>query len=261
VTALSAYEALAPAYDTLTADYRHDRWLERIERVARRHGLSGRRLLDVACGTGRSFLPLVERGYEAIGCDISPAMVERARTAAGEAAEVFVADMRTLGAVGEFDLLTCLDDSVNYLLTDAELRGAFAGFRANLAPDGIAVWDTNTLLMHRTAFATGWIRDGGDVFIGWQGRTASDMPVGGTAEAVVDVFLRDGDRWERSSGLHQQRHWPLGAVIELAEEAGLRVLEVLGQSEGANLGPRPDEAVHRKLLFFACRNDREEVAT
>jgi SAM-dependent methyltransferase len=259
VTALTAYEALAPAYDTLTAGYQHDRWLERIERIARRHGLAGRRVLDVACGTGASFLPLLARGYEVTGCDLSPAMVERARAASAGAAELFVADMCALGAVGAFDLVTCLDDAVNYLLTEADLRAALAGFRANLAPGGVAVWDVNTLHMHRTAFATGWIRDGGDVFVGWQGRTAADLPAGGTAEAMVDVFVRDGDRWARSSSLHTQRNWPLGTVVALAGQAGLRTLEVLGQSEGAKLETVPDEAVHRKLLFFACRDDRGEV--
>jgi ubiquinone/menaquinone biosynthesis C-methylase UbiE len=49
-----AYDALAPAYDAFTAAYRHDRWLHEIERVAKRHGLRGDALLDIACGTGKS---------------------------------------------------------------------------------------------------------------------------------------------------------------------------------------------------------------
>ena len=67
----AAYDALAPAYDILTADYDYDAWLSAIERVAIAHGLTGRRVLDVACGTGKSFLPLLERGYEVTACDIS----------------------------------------------------------------------------------------------------------------------------------------------------------------------------------------------
>jgi SAM-dependent methyltransferase len=77
-----AYDALAPAYDAFTAAYRHDRWLDAIERVAEVHGLQGRRLLDIACGTGKSFLPLLERGYDVTACDLSP---EMARRAAGKA--------------------------------------------------------------------------------------------------------------------------------------------------------------------------------
>src|ERR671937_3292070 len=77
--ALEAYERLAPVYDLLTAGYDHPTWLGELELLARAHGLSGRRLLDLACGTGKSFLPMLARGYSVSACDISPAMVEIAR--------------------------------------------------------------------------------------------------------------------------------------------------------------------------------------
>ncbi|MDP9292961.1 MAG: methyltransferase domain-containing protein [Actinomycetota bacterium] len=68
------YDSLAPVYDLLTAGYDHGRWLAALERLALEHGLAGRRLLDVACGTGSSFLPLLLAGYEVTACDVSPAM-------------------------------------------------------------------------------------------------------------------------------------------------------------------------------------------
>src|SRR5437879_1305359 len=73
--ALGAYETLAPYYDSFTAAYDHDNWLSELEAIAKCHGLRGRRLLDVACGTGKSFIPLLERGYQTTACDLSPAMV------------------------------------------------------------------------------------------------------------------------------------------------------------------------------------------
>src|SRR5437879_6316065 len=78
-TALAAYEGFAPFYDLFTHSYQHERYLENLEALAIEHGLTGRRLLDVGCGTGKSFVPMLRRGYEVVGCDISPAMVEVAR--------------------------------------------------------------------------------------------------------------------------------------------------------------------------------------
>jgi ubiquinone/menaquinone biosynthesis C-methylase UbiE len=79
-----AYAALAPHYDKFTRHHRHDVWLERLEALARTHGLSGRRVLDVGCGTGKSLLPLLRRGYDGAGCDVSADMLSVARAALPE---------------------------------------------------------------------------------------------------------------------------------------------------------------------------------
>ena len=80
-----AYATLAPYYDEFTRHHPHDVWLERLEALARAHGLDGRRVLDVGCGTGKSLLPLVRRGYDGAGCDLSAGMLARARAALPEA--------------------------------------------------------------------------------------------------------------------------------------------------------------------------------
>ena len=129
-----AYAVLAPAYDLLTAEYAYGPWLAAIEWLAVRHGLTGRRLLDVGCGTGKSFMPLLDRGFDVTACDISPEMVAAARAKARGRADVLVADMRRLPVLGEFDLITCIDDAINHLLGPDEVADTLAGLRENLAP-------------------------------------------------------------------------------------------------------------------------------
>ena len=48
-----------------------------------KHGLPGNRVLDAGCGTGKSFLPLLERGFEVTACDQSEAMLDVAASKAG----------------------------------------------------------------------------------------------------------------------------------------------------------------------------------
>src|SRR5919199_5459252 len=103
------YDGFGAHYDAFTAGYEYDRWLDALERLAVEHGLAGRRLLDVGCGTGKSFLPMLARGFEVTACDLSPEMVARASEKTPGDVDVFVADMRTLPRVGAFDLVTCLD--------------------------------------------------------------------------------------------------------------------------------------------------------
>src|SRR5579862_4104305 len=165
-SAAEAYDTLAPAYDVLTADYCHEVWLAEIERTARAYGLRGSRVLDIACGTGKSFLPLAEMGYAITACDISSRMIEIARAKAPEAA-ICVEDMRELPRLGRFDLVTCLDDAVNYLLTEDALEGFFDGVGRNMAPAGIAVFDVNSLKLYREGFRQDWIVDDPGGFIAW----------------------------------------------------------------------------------------------
>ena len=259
--AREAYDALAPAYDLLTEGYQYDRWLTGLLALAARHGLRGRRVLDVACGTGKSFAPLLDRGYEITGCDISAAMLARARERA-PGVRLVTADMRALPPLGEFDLVTCLDDALNYVTEEEGLLAALRGIRRSLAPAGLAVWDVNTQVMYRGAFAQTWaVEEDGARLVLWRGGASEDFAVGGAAGAVIDVFELAPGGWRRSTSRHEQRHWPAARIVTIAAAAGLDVVSVIGQHKGARLDPELDEELHPKAVFVACRDDRarEEV--
>src|SRR4051794_21765915 len=164
--AAEAYDGLAPAYDAFTAGHEYVRWLDYLEELATEHGLRGKALLDVGCGTGKSFLPMLEKGYDVVACDVSPQMVAQARAKIPpDRAQVLVADMRDLPELGAFDLITCLDDAINYATSRLELRATLEGFARNLRPGGIAVFDGNSLSTYRTLFAGTAAMDGdGDFF-------------------------------------------------------------------------------------------------
>src|SRR5689334_1013287 len=191
--ARAAYDAFAPHYDAFTADHDYESWTTTLERMARTHGLSGTRLLDVACGTGKSFLPFLDRGYEVTACDISPAMVERAAAKAGDRVRVEVHDMRALPRLGAFDLVCGLDDAVNYALSAQELEATFTGMARNLAPGGVIVFDANSLVAYRTFFATMTVvADEGRVLV-WDGHAPADFAPGALAQATLEALCRGDD--------------------------------------------------------------------
>src|SRR5215210_2132325 len=131
-SATDGYEQFARFYDAFTAGSDYETWTSHVLGLARRYGLAGTRLLDVACGTGKSFLPFLERGFDVTACDISPAMLAEAARKAPDVPLV-EADVRSLPALGRFDLVTCLDDSLNHLLDEVGLAAAFASLAGNLA--------------------------------------------------------------------------------------------------------------------------------
>lgn len=244
-----AYEAIAPVYDDFTAHHDYELWLGNLLPKVRKHGLNGQRLLDVGCGTGKSFLPMLAQGWEVTACDISPSMLELARAKAGDAAELSVADMRKLPAFGEFDLVWALDDALNYLLSPEELVEALSGMRANLAPDGLVMFDVNTLQAYRTFFAEEQRveRDGKRLI--WRGQGSADTPPRSISEARFAI--ESGDGAEIETHIHLQRHFPETEVRDLLEIAGLECLDVYGHGFDAVPKQPVEELVHSKIVFIA----------
>lgn len=249
-TARPAYDALASTYDAYTADYDYERWLCVLHGLTTRHGARGSRLLDVACGTGHSFEPMLRRGYEVTACDISPAMVRRAAARLeGWGGTAAVADMRSLPAWGPFDLVTCLDDAVNYLHTAADLDAAFSSVARVLRPGGLYVFDVNSLATYRTVFSSSFTVEVADVRFHWHGHATRGVLPGSLCGARLEICRRGSTVVSR----HLQRHWPPAAIAERLERAGLECVDVRGQTTGAVLGERPDESVHTKVVFVARR--------
>lgn len=250
----SAYEAMAPVYDDFTAHHDYEGWTADLLAILEPNGLTGRRLLDVACGTGKSFIPMLERGWEVTACDISAAMVELAREKVGERATLDVADMRELPVYGEFDLVYCLDDAVNYLVDVDELERALTGMRRNLAPNGLLLFDVNTLQTYRTFFTEEVEVEREGVLLRWRGRSTPDAEPRSLNEASFEVEALDGAPDPRvEPHVHRQRHFPLEDVLGALERAGLECLDVYGHTHDAVPKQPLDEATHSKAVYIARR--------
>jgi SAM-dependent methyltransferase len=251
--AAEAYERLAPFYDELTRDHDYEAWTSHLKATATRFGLHGLRLLDAACGTGKSFLPFLRRGYSVTAFDISAEMVAVARAKA-PAAELFVADITRLGRIGSFDLITCLDDSVNYLVDAGSLDAALISLAGNLAPGGVLVFDVNTLSTYRTTFACDMTQDGTDVFLAWRGGCGEAERAGCVASLTIEAFRQvPSGLYERVTSAHRQRHHSRPVVERALARARLAAVGVFGQLQDGSLDDSASEERHHKLVYFAKR--------
>ena len=238
--AAAAYNRFAPFYDEFNAQNDYEVWLGQVLLPElEKHGLLNaindageQRVLDIGCGTGRAIPPLAARGWQVDGCDISPRMLEMAaaKYPLMNADSFRVADARDLpsyqreaSAPRLFQLILALNDVVNYLTQDGDLKRAFEGMKRNLAPHGLICFDANTFGLFATGFLAGGCMERGE--FSWRGLT-EELIEGGTFIAELG-----GPGLEHH--VHRQRHWLSEEVNDALEATGLRTLALLGQSEDA----------------------------
>lgn len=251
------YDRFAPIYDEWNARNDYEMWLgEILLPELERHGLRKGWALDVGCGTGRAFPPLLARGWQVIGCDISGRMLAEAWRKFGSRVPLLQLDARSLPPVsqlfgapvdGSFQLILLLNDVVNYLIEEDELQRLFSGVRKNLGSDqGLFVFDANTLRLFREDYAQGALDERGVKNWRWSGATEK-VESGGIFEARLTGL-------DVETHLHRQRHWQPERMVDALEATGLQALAVLGQREEPDrvlLEDQPDEKRDRKVLYVA----------
>jgi SAM-dependent methyltransferase len=250
--ALEAYESFAAVYDDFNYRNDYETWIGAVLLPKLLgYGLQAPGVaLDIGCGTGRAFPPLLKRGWDICGCDISPAMVTIAREHFGNQVRLSVADMRRLPTLGSFDLVLAMNDAVNHLLTDRDLHQTMAGVAKNLSPSGLLVFDCNTSALFRELFGAderGVVERGGRHWI-WRGMGESDQPPP-TFRARIS-----GDSIDPIT--ITERHFSQREVEAAIEAAGLECRGVLGQREAdgkVQLSEEPDDERDSKFIYVASR--------
>ncbi|HNR33001.1 MAG TPA: class I SAM-dependent methyltransferase [Candidatus Hydrogenedentes bacterium] len=133
---MAAFSSIAPFYDALADKAGR---LEREGPVLRRvlDAAAGRRVLDLACGTGLHALFLAEAGAAVTAIDVSAAMIDYAcRVRPHPKITYRVRDMRDAEG-GPYDLALCLGNSLSLLADEDHLKAVFARLRLVLAPGGL----------------------------------------------------------------------------------------------------------------------------
>jgi SAM-dependent methyltransferase len=110
----------------------------------------GQKVLEVACGSGRILVPLVQAGFDVLGIDVSPHMLAVAREKLDalvnepnkRAARLVQADMRSFALdEHDFDLAILAVKSFAYLTERHDQLSCLAAVVAHLRPGGLLAID------------------------------------------------------------------------------------------------------------------------
>lgn len=252
------YEILSTLYDGAGWGAFAEGMVDRVLALTAEHDLREiDHVVDVACGTGVAAAKFAMAGCRVTGVDRSTQMLAQARRRIEKAGLDNVTlvedDMRSFALNEPADLVTCMYDSLNYLLEEADLLAAFRSAEEALRGGGLYIFDMNTIY----GLAEGWgtqqfvRQDSDDCFI--VGSTSWDYETL-TNTVTFHGFVRQGDLWDRFVEPHTQRGYPIATIRALLEEAGLTVLTVLDGHGGETKEPEPETG---RVLVVARKQSQE----
>lgn len=173
-------------------------------------------IIDLACGTGTLAIALAKHGYTVTGIDISSAMLSQATTKQAEQGNTIrlnwqAADMRYFLVNEPVDAMLCHYDSLNHLSNETELRSTFIQVAQALKPDGLFVFDLNTLENYQTFW------NGRDTYEGpnYQLKTQSSFNADShkaEVQFLVQEYTDDGELIVREETVHE--NYFLEAAVE-----------------------------------------------
>ncbi len=144
---MAIYDHYAQIYDDSGQIVFSIKMIPYLSELLDRHPVPARTMLDLACGTGTVALSFAHQGWDVYALDASSGMLDQARQKAQQAGQKLAfsqQDMRHFILPHPVALVTCLYDSLNYMLTLTDLEQVFRQVSAALMPGGLFLGDMNT---------------------------------------------------------------------------------------------------------------------
>ena len=130
------YTDLSAYYDLMCADIDYHAQSHYVHRLQQLLGNSGKRHLDLACGTGPHVRHFLDAGYQSGGLDINQPMLDLAQQRCPEA-QFSLQDMCGFSLNQPVDLVTCFLYSIHYSAGLERLKACIASVHAALVPGGL----------------------------------------------------------------------------------------------------------------------------
>jgi len=260
---MNSYTDFAEVYDMLMDDVPYADWAEHIIRLLHENGIEDGLILDLGCGTGALTELLAEAGYDMIGVDLSPEMLDVAnakKVESGHDILYLCQDMRAFELYGTVRAVVCVCDSINYILKEEELTQVFKLVNNYLDPKGLLIMDYNTVHKYRDVIGDTVIaEDRGECSFIWENTWHEEDEIN---EYDLTLFVREDvnrnqdSEWEdrkyiRFVETHYQRAWDPHEVIQLLEESSLEYLGVYGTDEYQLGNLRELQDTDERMYFVA----------
>lgn len=244
---MESYTDFAYIYDKLI-DQDYEKWADYIEKIFKTYGKKPSLVLDLGCGTGSITNILAKRGYDMIGVDLSPDMLNVARDKAVEEnldVLYLCQDIREFELYGTVDAIICTLDVLNYITDPKDLEHVFALVRNYLNPDGIFIFDINTEYKLKNILGNNtFVNDENGIFYTWENEYDENI-----SNQYLTFFAETEDGlYERFDENHVQRAYSIDEI-----RAKLKVNKLSFEAEYKLFTfETPDDRCEKTVIVSKC---------
>lgn len=223
-----AYETFAEFYDKLTSNAEYEKRARYILDVLKEHNHEPGLTLDLACGTGTLTILLKKLGVDIYGIDGSADMLSVALQKAAEEGEQILflrQKMQSLDLYGTIDTCVCTLDSINHITDKAVLQKAFEKVSLFMNPEGVFLFDANTVYKHQNVLSDNvFVFDTDEVYCVWQNTPTGDR----VTDISLDFFIPEGNTYYRMNESFSERAYTVEELTEMLSTAGFEVEAIYG---------------------------------
>lgn len=224
-----AYGEFAKIYDELiNEDINYDEMVARILEICNSYNVELNDYLDIACGTGNVTIRIAKYFKNIYGVDLSEDMLREAFDKFKEArikGKIICQDMTELSLNKEFDLITSVLDSTNYITDLNDLQNYFNGVYNHLKSNGLFIFDVNSYYKLSEILGNNiYTYSEEEVFYTWENVFEDSL-----LSMFLTFFVKKGDLYERFEEEHLERAY---TEKELEKELKKANLEVIAKFDG-----------------------------
>ena len=219
-----AYGEFAKIYDELiNEDINYDEMVKRILDICNLHNLELNDYLDIACGTGNVTIRIAKYFKNIYGVDLSEDMLREAFDKFKKEkikGKIICQDMTELSLNREFDLITSVLDSTNYITDINGLQEYFKGVYNHLKSNGLFIFDGNSYYKLSEILGNNiYTYSEEEVFYTWENVFEEDL-----LSMFLTFFVKKGELYERFEEEHLERAYTEEQLEKELEKANLEVI-------------------------------------
>lgn len=243
---MSGYTLFARYYDELTENISYYNRAEYFDKIIKQNNVKGKKILDLACGTGSLSIELAKLKYKVIGVDGSTDMLSEAMNKRYEQNVdiLFIHQaMENLELFEAQDVIICALDSINHITDINTLQKAMRKISLYLNTDGIFIFDVNSKYKHYNLLsAKTYVYDCENVYCVWQNSETENNIV----NIDLDFFERNDDIYYRNSESFSERYYSEDELRMILKNAEMEVIDIYGDD---SFNPPNDKT--QRLIFTA----------